>query len=198
MLLCGLGTTLGVVAHLVLRSARDPAEETALLLGTVALSAGLAEYLALSGPVVCALAGVVLANLPLHGRAAFPRTLRDVERPLYLVFLLVVGAWWQPGAWQAWVLAAAYLGARVAGKWLAAHLAVRLSPELPAPNVLVRFLVPQGPVAVLVMAAAATLHGGAPPAPILWAIHAVVVGVLATEVLVHVHRRRGLRAREAA
>lgn len=179
--LLGLGALLGVLAHAILRSARSESEETALLIGTVALSAGLAEYLALSGPVVCAVAGAVLVNLPLTGRSSFMELLHGVERPLYLAFLVIVGASWRPDVWQAWALAGACATARIIGKWLAIRAAVALEPSLPPPPTLARALVPQGPVAILVMAAAATLHGPSAPAPISWAIHAVIVTAIVSE-----------------
>lgn len=190
VLLLGLGALLGVLAHAILRSASGDGEETALLLGTVALSAGFAEYLALSGPVVCAIAGAVLTNLPLASRSAFMGMLRGIERPLYLAFLVIVGASWRPDAWQAWVLAAAYVVARIGGKWLAVRVAGLFVPGLPTPMTLARVLVPQGPAAILVMAAAATLHGPAAPAPVRWAIHAVIVGAIVSELVAQVARGR--------
>ncbi|MFZ5481221.1 MAG: hypothetical protein ACOZNI_30965 [Myxococcota bacterium] len=183
VLMLGLGAMLGVLAWLVLRAARDETEEAALLIGLVALSAGLAAYLALSGAVVCALAGAVLANLPLPDRRNFLKLLHEVERPLYLVFLVIVGATWRPFEVAGWLLAAAYVVGRVGGKWLATRVATRLEPSLPHPVSLARALVPQGPVAILVMAAAATLYGETAPRAVGWAVHAAIVGALATDVL---------------
>jgi hypothetical protein len=183
LLMLGLGSMLGVLAWLVLRSARDETEEIALLIGVVALAAGLAAYLALSSAVVCALAGAVLTNLPLADRAGFLRHLHDLERPLYLVFLVIVGATWRPFEAAGWLLAAAYVVGRVGGKWLATRIATRLEPSLPNPLTLARALVPQGPVAIVVMAAAATLHGDDVPQAVGWAVHAAIVGALATDVL---------------
>ena len=129
----GLGGALGIVSYVLLRGARNAAEELALLLGAVALSAGVAGYLALSVPVICAIAGALMANLPMRDLEGLRATLAMVERPIYLIFLLVVGAAWRPGEWQGWVLAPAFVLARVAGKRLGAIWSKRAGPkELPS------------------------------------------------------------------
>jgi Kef-type K+ transport system membrane component KefB len=182
ILLLGLGALCGVLAHIILRGTHASGEEPGLLIGVVALTAGMAEYLALSGPVVCAIAGAVLTNLgPADERPGYLRVLKDIERPLYLTFLVIVGASWRAGAPEAWALALAQVVGRIGGKCFAAAVAARLAPTLPPPQVLARVLVPQGPVAVLVMASAATLHGATTPDPIRWAIHALIVSAVATE-----------------
>jgi len=59
-----MGGVLGILTYVLVRSAKGLAEEVAYLLGAVALSAGMAGYLAISPLVACAIAGALLTNLP--------------------------------------------------------------------------------------------------------------------------------------
>jgi hypothetical protein len=190
----GLGGTLGIITYVLLRGAHNAAEELALLLGAVALSAGVAGYLALSVPVICAIAGALLANLPLRDIAGLRATLIAVERPIYFIFLLVVGATWRPGEWQGWVLAPAFVLARVAGKRLGAIWSKRAGPkELPSAGMLALALAPQSPISIVVIVSAATLYEGQGAERVRWAINAVIIGGVLTEVVVRLlewRRRR--------
>jgi hypothetical protein len=192
----GLGGVLGIITYVLIRGAKNATEELALLLGAVALSAGMAGYLALSVPVVCALAGALLANLPMRDKQGFRQILFDVERPLYLVFLVVVGASWRPGEWQGWVLAPAFVLARVAGKRLGAIWARRLGacPELPSARDLALALAPQSPIAVVAIVSASTLYHGDHADRIRWAINAVIIGGVLTEMVVRILERTGPNA----
>lgn len=188
----GLGGVLGILTYVLLRGARSAAEELALLLGAVALSAGLAGYLALSVPVVCAIAGALLANLPMRDKKGFTDILMDVERPLYLIFLVVVGASWRPGEWQGWVIAPAFVLARVAGKRLGAIWARRVGPKgLPPARELALALAPQSPISVVAIVSAQTLYTKAHPERIRWGINAVIIGGVLTEIVVRLLERFG-------
>lgn len=186
----GLGGVLGIVAYLLLRGASSKTEALALLLGTVALSAGMAEQLALPVPVVCAIAGALLANLPVLDPGALRATLHEVERPLYLVFLVVVGAEWNPWAWQGWVIAPVFVLARVAGKMLAAQWSRRTGPEeLPSSRDLGLALLPQSAISIVVIVSAATVYQGTHADRVRWGIHAVIVGGILTEIVVRILQR---------
>ena len=100
----GMGGTLGILTYVLVRSANTAAEEMALLLGAVGISAGLSGFLGISPLVTCAIAGALLTNLPHKGLTRLKQTMLQVERPLYLIFLLVAGALWDPRAWQGWAL----------------------------------------------------------------------------------------------
>jgi hypothetical protein len=192
LMLMGLGMVLGVFTYVLLRGAKSEAEEIALLLGSVALAAGIAGYLSLSVPVVCAIAGALLANLPIRDREGLTKLLLDVERPIYLIFLMVVGASWRPEDWQGWLLAPVFVLARLSGKGLGSIWAKRIGPEaLPAPGALSLELMPQSPIAVVVIVGTATRYGGAPPKFVLWAVNAIILGSLLTELLVRLLQRRG-------
>jgi hypothetical protein len=193
----GLGGILGILTYVLLRGASKAGEELAFLLGAVALSAGVSGYLALSVPVVCAIAGALLANLPLRDLDGLKKLMYDVERPIYLIFLLVVGASWRPGEWQGWVLAPAFVLARVAGKRLGAIWSKRVGPpELPSARLLALALAPQSPISIVVIVSAATLYNGNAPERVRWAINAVIIGGVLTEVVVRILER--MRQKNAA
>jgi hypothetical protein len=186
----GLGALLGVVIYLIVRNVKEPTEELALLMGGVALAAGMAGYLALSVAVVCALAGAVLINV--HDNERIVRTLRDVERPTYFLFLFVVGAAWRPDEWQGWVLGVVFALSRGYGKVLAARLASWMNRDLPEWRPLAVSLLPESSVAIVVLFSA-TVLGGDTSAPVRWAINAVIVGSVLTEVAVQTFQRRERR-----
>jgi hypothetical protein len=190
----GLGGVLGIVTYVLIRGASTSTEKLALLLGAIALSAGMAGYLALSVPVVCAVAGALLANLPMTDAEGFKRTLLDVERPLYLVFLVVVGAAWRPTEWQGWILAPTFVFARVIGKRLGAIWSKRLGPrELPSARELSLALVPQSPIAIVCVVSASTLFHNNNVERIHWATNAVIIGGVLTELVVRALERLGPR-----
>ncbi len=190
----GLGVVLGIVTYVLIRGAKSEAEELAFLLGAIALSSGMAGYLALSVPVVCAIAGAQLANLPLRDLEGLRKTLLDVERPLYLVFLLIVGATWRPTEWQGWVIAPAFVLARTAGKRLGAIWSRRVGPpELPGARAMALALTPQSPISIVAMVSAATLYQGYHPDRVRWGLNAVIIGGVLTEVVIRLFERRYAR-----
>jgi len=191
----GMGGVLGIVTYVLVRSAKGLAEEVAYLLGAVALSAGMAGYLALSPLVVCAIAGALLTNLP-HARMSELRaSILQLERPLYLIFLLVAGALWDPTAWQGWVLVPVFVLARVGAKLVGAQVSVRAGPaELPDARTLGLALSPQSPIAIATIVGFAALYGTdrAQAVGIPWMTTAVIGGAVLTEIGVQaVARLRG-------
>jgi hypothetical protein len=143
-------------------------------------------------PVVCAVAGALLANLPMRDADGFKQILVDVERPLYLIFLVVVGASWRPTEWQGWILAPTFVFARVIGKRLGAIWAKRVGPrDLPSIRNLSLSLVPQSPVAIVAIVSAATLFRNQNIDRVRWAINAVIMGGVLTEIVVRVLERLG-------
>ena len=186
----GLGALLGVVIYLLVRNVKDRTEELALLMGGVALASGMAGYLALSVAVVCALAGAMLINVKSGERIV--ATLRDVERPIYFIFLFVVGAAWRPDEWQGWVLGVVFALSRGYGKVLAARIASWMDKDLPDWQPLAVSLLPESSVAIVVLFSASAL-GGDTSAPVRWAINAVIVGSVLTEIAVQAFQRRERR-----
>lgn len=195
----GLGALLGIVLYFLVRNVEKRTEELALLMGGVALASGMAGYLALAVAVVCALAGMVLINSPIRDPERIVGTLRDVERPLYLVFLFIVGAAWYPNEWESWLLGIVFAITRTYGKVLAARAAVRIDPTLPAWRPFAVSLLPESTVAIVVLFSVIAIEGGSSEV-VQWAINAVIVGSILTEIVVQWAQRRAAReeAREAA
>lgn len=185
----GLGALLGIVIYLLVRNARDAREELALLMGGVALASGMAGYLALAVAVVCALAGVVLINFPMRGSDRLVATLREFERPMYFLFLFVVGAAWQPGEWQGWVLGVVFAASRAYGKIVAARIATWIDPALAEWRPFAVALLPESTIAIVVLFSATAMHMGGDAAPVRWAINAVIVGSVLTEIAVQAFQR---------
>ncbi|MGA7614481.1 MAG: hypothetical protein WBX15_04805 [Thermoanaerobaculia bacterium] len=187
----GVGTLLGALTYILIWRVRDEIERTTILIGGVALAAGTAGYLAVSVPVVCAIAGALMMNLPLPDAEPMRKTLATVERPLYLLFLFILGASWQPGQWEGWVLALGFVLARNYGKLVASRWAVRVGPEgLPSAPAMAVALMPESPIAIVVIFSAATLYSGYPSSDVLWVIHAVIIGSILTDVTVQIVQRR--------
>ncbi|HUP50409.1 MAG TPA: hypothetical protein VNA04_16660 [Thermoanaerobaculia bacterium] len=190
----GVGFLLGVVIYLLLRNVRNRTEEVSLLIGGIALAAGTAGYLALSVPVVCALAGAVLANVPYRHKARLEATLGDFERPMYLLFLFLVGTTWRPLEWQGWALGVLFAVTRGYGKLVGARAAVRVAPaDLPSARNLTLAVLPESAVAIVVIFSLATLDPEPVPG-IAWGINAVIIGSVLTEVFVQAMQRREARA----
>jgi hypothetical protein len=193
LMMLGLGALLGIVLYLLVRNVADRTEELALLMGGVALASGMAGYLALSVAVVGALAGVVLINFPVHGAERIVTTLQDVERPLYFLFLFIIGAAWRPDEWQGWVLGVVFAVSRGYGKVLAARVALWVDESLPEWPYLSVALLPESTIAIVVLFSATALGGAGESAPVRWAINAVIVGSILTEVAVQAFQRRERR-----
>ena len=191
----GLGGVLGILTYVLIRSARSQPEEMALLLGAIALSAGMSGYLAISPLVTCAIAGALLTNLPHRGMRALKETIAQVERPLYLIFLLVAGALWDPRAWQGWVLALVFVLSRVGGKLMGAHVAVRVGPrDLPDPDTLGLALSAQSPIAIATIVSYVTLYksAGGSNGALPWLMTTCIGGAVLTEIVVQlIARSRG-------
>lgn len=179
----GLGGILGILTYLLLRGAQGASQEIALLIGATALSAGMSGYLGISPLVSCALAGALLTNLPFEGIHRVKSLMRQVERPLYLIFLLIAGALWEPFAWQGWILAPAFLVARLAGKMLGSYLGKHVGPkDLPDAVTLGLALSPQSPISIATIVGYVTLYRATSDQAMLsWLMSACVGSAVFTE-----------------
>jgi hypothetical protein len=159
----------------------------------VALASGMAGYLGLSPLVAGAIAGALLTNLPFERMGELRETILQLERPLYLVFLLVAGALWDPTAWQGWLLVPVFVLARVGAKVAGADIAVRVGPaELPDARTLGLALSPQSPIAIATIVSFATLTLGSHATFVPWMMTAVIGGAVLTELTVQaIARLRG-------
>jgi hypothetical protein len=118
------------------------------LLGMCAFGSGLALRLQLSPLFVCMLIGAIVANLG-SDRDRVYRTLQAWEQPVYLLFLLLAGAFLR--FTSPWVVALAFAyaliraGGKIAGMLLATRVA---SPGFPVPKRTGEGLVTQGGLSV--------------------------------------------------
>jgi len=144
----GIGIAMGFLLHLLTRVRCREEELLIFVVGMVTFSSGIALYLELSPLFVNATMGITLANLPGSNDRIF-NLLARLERPFYIVFLILAGAIWRPGSPWALPLAALYLGLRLVGKLGGGYLAARLATdEFRPPLGLGMGLVSQGGIAV--------------------------------------------------
>lgn len=182
----GLGVVLGVLAYMVLLRSTSSAESILLLLGTVAFGAGFGASLFLAPMVVCFVAGVFLSNIPGDHRPRLREALRQLERPIYLLFLVIVGAIWEFGDWRGWVLLPFFVGARLLGKWLAETL-IRKTTEIgPSADHWTVRRAPIGQLSIAIVVSAQLLF---PEAAIPILETAVLGGAILTELLVQTFAR---------
>jgi Kef-type K+ transport system membrane component KefB len=122
----GMGVGLGLLVWVAVRNARNPNEDVAMTLGALAFAAGMAGYVGFSPLVVCFVSGMTVANVPGDAAAGSwlsrPR-FRDLERPIYMAFFVVVGALWSPSDRRGWIMLPIYVLARAAGKLLGVRAA---------------------------------------------------------------------------
>jgi Kef-type K+ transport system membrane component KefB len=187
----GIGTTMGVVLYAVLTRINKDPQFTAVLLGTVAFTAGMASFLRLSPLAVCFIAGAIVINIGGAWKQQVREVFERLERPVYFLFMVIAGALWRPWEWQGWVLMAVFVTARVGSKWLSSELLRRfwaggLSPAE-------RWTLtgaPMGALSIAIVVSAQELYFGT---TIAWIVTAVIGGSLITEVVLQVAARRKLR-----
>jgi hypothetical protein len=177
----GMGVMLGTLLHVILRRPSGDAEFMVIALGGVAFSAGLAAYVRLSPLVIGFVAGIVVINLPTPRREALGLTLERIERPIFLVFLALAGALWDPTDVRGWLLTAVFVVSRYLGLWVGRRMARSSHPETFA---MLRpsstFLEPVSVVAIAVVVSARILYGG-PTVSLV--VTAVIGGALVSEMI---------------
>ena len=192
----GMGTALGAVIYAVLHAFRGRGETTVLMLGSIALAAGMASFLRLSPVAVCFIAGALIFNFPGTWKEQVRVALVKLERPIYLVFLVVAGAMWEVTAWQGWVLLLLFVAGRLVGKVLGVFLSQqsRLGEQLHIElggldhQERVRIaLAPMGALAIAIVVSAQDLYVGS---TVSWMVTTVIGGAVATEILTQLILRK--------
>jgi Kef-type K+ transport system membrane component KefB len=113
----GMGAALGALTVAMMRAAKNINEEIALTLGAIAFAAGMASYLGFSPLAVGCVAGVIVVNLSTEEEnAIFGAKLRDLERPIFMVFFAVAGSLWDIRDWRGWAVIPLFVLARLFGK----------------------------------------------------------------------------------
>ncbi len=178
----GAGVALGVLMYAVVQAAKTPAEFLASTLGFIAFASGIGGFLHLSPIVVCFVAGAIVGNFPTEHRRQLWATFATLERPINLVFLMVVGAVWQVGDWRGWVLLVVFVGARLGGKaigLIAARNALKdVKPVIEEQRVIVT---PLSMLALAIVVSVQSLYHGD---SIAWIVTAVLGGAVVCEMLV--------------
>jgi hypothetical protein len=183
----GMGLTIGTVVYVVLRRPSTSAEFLAVALGSVAFAAGMATYLSLAALVVCFVAGVVVTNLPGEHRAPLRDTLQQLERPIYLVFLVLAGALWDVADWRGWALMGVFIVARIAGLLVAAiGLSRRIPDEMPRGELSLLVVAPLSVMSIAIVVSAQTLYSGL---AVPWLLTAVLGSAVVMEILAQLWRR---------
>lgn len=182
----GLGFSAAILTYAVLRAATSAAEFTALLLGAVALAAGSASFFSMSPIVICFMSGLALANLPGSYETQLRASLERLERPIYLLFLLVAGALWRFDFWQGWLLLPVFVVARLVGRTAAARWARwrGLLHETPGEEALVTRAFVTAPIGALSIAIVVNVQTLYPGRAVPLMVTSVVGGALLSEALV--------------
>ena len=182
----GLGVILGILFLWMTRRKAGPEEMVLVLLGIAALGSGAALQLHLSPLFVSVVLGAVVANLSPKRQRVFG-VLERWEKPVYLVFLLLAGAYLQFATPWVFALAVGYALIRGLGKVVGSAVVLRLVPlPFPTPNRVGYGLVPQGGIA-LAMAVSGMLSyaglelAGVDAAEALFAV--LVLGVVLSELV---------------
>jgi Kef-type K+ transport system membrane component KefB len=184
MMTVGAGTLLGLLVIGMLQRVNEGPEFAVLALGTVSFAAGFAGYLHLSSVVVCFVAALLVANFPGRHKERFREALDGLERPIYLILLVVLGALWPTRSVIGWLLIPTFVAARLAGRWAATRMARRIG-ALDDDGLQRRVLTvaPLGSLAVAIVVNAQMLYPGG---SIKDAMVAVVGAALVTEGLLQV------------
>jgi hypothetical protein len=184
----GAGAAMGVVVHAVFGKIRSGPEFSLLLLASVAFTAGMASFLRLSPVVLCFIVGVVMVNLPGGPKAQIREALIHLERPIYLLFLVIAGSLWHGWEWQGWILMVLFVVARLLGKWISVRVCERKAVSfLSASERATLAFGPIGALSIAIVVNAQDLYSG-PALP--WMITAVVGGAIVTELIVQISALR--------
>ncbi len=155
-----IGLAAGFLLHLLTRARCRDEELLIFVLGMAVFAGGIALFLNLSPLFVNALMGLVVANLPGSKNRIF-HLLERLEKPFYIVFLILAGAIWQPGSPWGLTLAVFYLGLRLVGKASGGYLAAIAAPDgFRPPRLLGLGLVSQGGIAIAMVMNYYALHAG--------------------------------------
>ncbi|UCG39125.1 MAG: cation:proton antiporter, partial [bacterium] len=175
-----LGAAMGCLLHLLTRTRCNEEELLIFVVGVVVFSAGIALYVELSPLFINTIVGLVAVNLPGSKERIFNLLVR-LEKPFYVVFLILAGAIWRPGSPWALPLAALYLGLRLVGKVAGGALAARAVPAEDRPPLALGLgLVSQGGIVIAMVMEYYQLS----PAGVTGAVvTAVLIAVIANELI---------------
>lgn len=132
LLLAAVSCVGGLAAWLLSTSDDSPSLKTALLLGTILVTAGTATHLGLPPVAATLLAGLLIARLPGPLATDLRTNLAFLEGPLTVLVVLLAGAALRPPSAVTLAVVAVALLLRTAGKIIGGQVASRRHPELPS------------------------------------------------------------------
>jgi Kef-type K+ transport system membrane component KefB len=121
---CLIGLLAGLLFCVLFDRRASRGEMIVSLSGVVIFASGIAYNCGVSPLFVLLIAGVVLANYS-HRSEHVYQVLGRLEQPAFIVFLVLVGALWQPKLAYVEYLVVAFIGLRILGKTLGFRLAAR-------------------------------------------------------------------------
>jgi Kef-type K+ transport system membrane component KefB len=187
----GIGATMGIVIYATLTRINKGPQFTAVLLGAIAFTAGMASFLRLSTISVSFIAGAIVANLGGEWREPLRDLLVRLERPVYFVFLVIAGALWRPWEWQGWILMLVFVASRFSSKWLAAALLEKFwIRDLTLAERRTLIGAPVGALSVAIVVSAQDLFSGP---TVAWIVTAVIGGAIIMEIALQLAARRAAR-----
>jgi hypothetical protein len=184
-----------LVFHLLTRFRISRRELLILTIGLVIFSSGLAGIFGLSALLLNFLLGMGLINLPSLNHRTLVEILHGEEKPIYIIFLVLAGAMWNPLSTPL-LIVAVYLGLRFLGKLLGSQLAVRACrPDFVPPAFWGLALTPQGGMGIAMAVDCLQYHPGDMGGTIL---NIILAATLITQLLGPSAVRWGITRRVAA
>jgi hypothetical protein len=119
-----LGILMGILLLMLFRTRLGEVDKILIVIGLVLFGGGMAYLLGISPLLVHLLAGAVLANFSLKSEETFQLLMR-IERPLYLIFLMIAGAYLRIGSPVVVLLAVAYVVIRAFSQGVAGGVFLR-------------------------------------------------------------------------
>lgn len=116
-----LGVLMGVLLLVLFRTRLGGVDKVLVVIGLVLFGGGMSYLLGISPLLVHLVAGVVLANFSLKSDETFQLLMR-IERPLYLIFLMIAGAYLRIGSPLVVLLALMYVALRAFSQGIAGGL----------------------------------------------------------------------------
>jgi hypothetical protein len=177
----GVGTIMGGLAYVLFRSAPAGPPFIVLLLGLIAMTAGMASFLRLAVIPVCALAGALVSELPGEWKNQVRTVIIHMERPVFFILLVVAGALWTPLEWQGWALMAVLVLSRLAGNSVAAWIIRKREPNvMGAEETRALILAPIGSFAIAIVITAQDLYASS---RVPWMLTASIGGAIVSEII---------------
>ncbi|MEW6234688.1 MAG: hypothetical protein AB1656_04815 [Candidatus Omnitrophota bacterium] len=145
-----LGVSLGWMLHYLTSERMESREMLLALTGSVVLSTGLAASLHLSPLFVNFIMGATLSNLPNFARGRVSNLLTAMEKPFFVIFMILTGALLPAITPMALAFVSLYLFARVLGLYAGMRWAnaLFLKSKIPILPRLGLAMLPQGGVAI--------------------------------------------------